>query len=245
MKLASIRHVAALAVVLAVPASACNTSLDIRLDFSLEGQTLTIEAFTELTGATGGTLYESSGTGDMAELAGKAMTDGLTAGEAVDIAFVVDTTGSMGDDIDAVKAKLSDLVANLASTNPDWQVGVAEYRDLGDPFVARIVQPLTATESLVQAGIAALDVAGGGDFCEHVYAGLDAAIADLAWRTGAHHRIVLVGDAPPHHYAGDPDNFDAVIAAANAADVQINAVVPHCDEICSALVQLLGGGSCD
>ncbi|MBI4951367.1 MAG: VWA domain-containing protein [Myxococcales bacterium] len=245
MKFAHIRRLAALGVVLTGAAAACKADLGLSIDFSLEGQTMTIEAFTELTAATGGKLFQSTGTGDMAALAGQAMTDGLVPGAAVDIAFVVDTTGSMGDDIDAVKAKLSDLVSDLASQNPDWQVGVAEYRDIGDPFIAQLVQPLTPDEPLVQAGIAALDVDGGGDYCEHVYQGLDTAIADFAWRVGSHHRIVLIGDAPPHRYAGDPHTFDSVIAAANADDVQINAVVPECDAICAALVQLLGGGSCD
>ncbi len=218
--------------------------LSLDIDWAAEGGQLTLDAFEKIADATGGKTYASNGAADMPELVGLAMTEGVPAGEAVDIAFVVDTTGSMGDDIDAVKAKLTELIEDLEAQNPDWQVGVVEYRDKGDEFVARTVQPLTSDQELAQAGVSSLSVDGGGDYCEHVYAGLDAAIADLEWRDETVHRIILIGDAPPHDYADDMSTFDGVVAAAEERDVQIYAIGAYCDDLCQVLVSVLGGGGC-
>jgi hypothetical protein len=116
---------------------------NVEVDYSVKGAQLTLDAWRKLAEATGGVTYESKSSVDMPELVEKAMKTGVTAGATVDIAFVVDTTGSMGDDIDAVKARLGEIVDGLAAVSPDWQVGVVAYRDKGDSFVAKTVQALT------------------------------------------------------------------------------------------------------
>jgi lysophospholipase L1-like esterase len=119
----------------------------------------------------------------------------------VDVAFVVDTTGSMGDDIAQVQADLSNLVDQLAATTDSYRVAVVSYRDFpertgwsGDyPF--RVDQTFTDDSVLIQAAINALTAAGGWDWEETVFSGIQAAI-ELPWRPGVTKIAIVIGDAP-------------------------------------------------
>ena len=145
------------------------------------------------------------------------------------------TTGSMGDDIDAAKAQMRTILGDLTRWNPDRRVGIVAYRDRGDPYVAMVVLPLDADERRIVAGIDSLRVAGGGDLREHVYAALDTALHEQPWRAGASHHIVLIGDAPPHEdYADDPRNYASVMADAARPElaVKIHTIGAYCDKAC-------------
>ncbi len=58
----------------------------------------------------------------------------------LDLAFLIDTTGSMGGEIEMVKKKTKDLVAKLASGKPApvVRVGLVAYRDRGDEYVTKV-----------------------------------------------------------------------------------------------------------
>ena len=230
-----------------VSLAACSTTAEdltgnLKLDFAVKGNLMTKESYAKIAEATGGLTYESRGSSDMASLVGTAMTASLPDQPKVDIVFCVDTTGSMGDDIDAVKEKLSDLIDALAADHPDWQIGVATYRDREDDYITKTVQPLTHDKQLAQEGVAALKAEGGGDYREHVYAGLDTALRDQPWREGAAHRILLIGDAPPHEsYKDDARSFASTTELAKEKQVQINTIGAHCDQTCQVLVSALDG----
>src|SRR5438045_3253196 len=57
----------------------------------------------------------------------------------LDVVFAIDTTGSMGDEIDVVKGKLRSMVSEIARGNPrpDVRFGLVAYRDRGDAYVTR------------------------------------------------------------------------------------------------------------
>jgi hypothetical protein len=211
----------------------------VKVDYAVKGGEMTMAAWAKIAEGTGGVTFESKGSADMAGLVGQAMKADLQSGIPVDIVFVVDTTGSMQDDIDAVKAKLSELVDALAATNPDYQCGVVAYRDRGDTYLTQVAQPLTNDKAKIQTGIASLKADEGGDFREHAYAGIDTGLQE-AWRPKAAHRIILIGDAPPHEgYTDDPRNFTNDIALAKNKDVKINAIGVYCDTACQLLVSAL------
>jgi Mg-chelatase subunit ChlD len=189
--------------------------------------------FSDIARATGGRAYESHGVRDLPRLLSEAMKRGVTPGAALDIALVIDTTASMGDDIRALRRRLRALVDSVAETNPSWRMGIVEYRDTGDLFDARVVQQMTGDTERLHARIARLRSDGGGDFCEHVYAGLAEALRGLRWRDVDERRIILIGDAPPHEdYADDERRFDTVVRVAQAKRIQIHAIGAHCDEGC-------------
>src|SRR5262249_48160652 len=57
--------------------------------------------------------------------------------ERFDLALVVDTTGSMGDELEYLKSELGAILADLNRDHPNLDVRVAlvVYRDIGDEYV--------------------------------------------------------------------------------------------------------------
>jgi Ca2+-binding RTX toxin-like protein len=125
-----------------------------------------------------------------------------------DLAFVVDTTGSMKESIGSVKAQATALIdALFAAGKTDARIGVVSFKDweYGDP--TKVVLPFTdhvdfaTRRSAAVSAINSLTADGGGpDVAETAFDGLWAAVnGDMGeWRVGAGvHRIVLFTDAPP------------------------------------------------
>ncbi|NLM60301.1 MAG: VWA domain-containing protein, partial [Clostridium sp.] len=50
--------------------------------------------------------------------------------EKVDLAFVIDTTGSMGPYINNVKNNISDFATYIENQGIDLRIGIIEYRDI-------------------------------------------------------------------------------------------------------------------
>jgi Mg-chelatase subunit ChlD len=197
----------------------------------------TLKVFARFSADTGGVSVESSGAASVPGDIKTVFATGVPAGQPVDLVFVVDATGSMRDDIDAVRADMHSILETLTSTNPDRRLGIVVYRDIGDDFVSKTVLKLTEDESSIVDAINGIDVDGGGDTREHVYAGIDTALTDQPWRPEASQHIVLMGDAPPHDdYADDPRTYDSVIAKAKTPplDVAIHTIGIQCDEKCQA-----------
>ncbi|GAB3838323.1 carboxypeptidase-like regulatory domain-containing protein [Hymenobacter jeollabukensis] len=118
----------------------------------------------------------------------------------VDIAFVVDATGSMGDEIQYLQAELGAVVAtvkdSLASSTVN--LGSVFYRDAGDEYVTR-TSPISATIQQTLDFIRRQQAGGGGDFPEAVDEALAVAVDELAWSPQAKARLLfLILDAPPH-----------------------------------------------
>jgi hypothetical protein len=123
----------------------------------------------------------------------------------VDVGFCLDTTGSMQDEIDRLKATLRDVAERVSGLRPAPRLrfGLVAYRDRGDRYVTRRT-PFTPVLSEFLDEIADLNAGGGDDYEESVNEGLRAAVDDLSWRDGAAIRILfLIGDAPPHLDYGD------------------------------------------
>lgn len=127
----------------------------------------------------------------------------LEAGQ--DIAFVIDTTGSMFDDIDAVKARSSEIINTIFDGDRgfiDSRIAVVGYNDPGtNTFLSFTDQPkIEDRKTAAINAINSISVGGGGDFPEVVNAGLIRALSGGAgkWREeAAVRRIILFGDAPP------------------------------------------------
>ena len=192
-----------------------------------------VDAWTRLSAATEGRTVESQAPEDVPVLIRRIFDEGLPRGP-VDVVFVVDTTGSMEDDIDAVKRDLRAILEHLRARNPDYRVGVVAYRDIHDEYLTRTLAALTDDDARIEAAIAALEVGGGDDWREHVYAGISTALRQ-PWRAAASQHIVLMGDAPPHDdYENDPRTLDAVTARAQTAPlrVRIHTIGIECDRTC-------------
>jgi L-rhamnose mutarotase len=142
---------------------------------------------------------------------------------AVDIAFVVDATGSMGDELQYLKTELLDVIQRTQQQNNAIQIRTSSvfYRDEGDDYVTRI-SPFTTNAAETVAFIKDQSSSGGGDFPEAVHTALDKALNQLQWSSNARSRILfLVLDAPPHHETGVIAALQEQIQKAAAAGIRI------------------------
>ncbi|MFM6479711.1 MAG: cadherin domain-containing protein [Microcystis panniformis] len=140
-----------------------------------------------------------------------------------DFALVIDTTGSMGDDIGAVKTQGTAIInALFADDTKDARIGIVGFKDttIGEP--TSIILPFTEQDQFADRKTAALNalngitVGGGGDLPETAFDGLLKALNGTMgkWRPGAGvHRVVLFTDAPAK------DGSLAATVAALAANI--------------------------
>ncbi|MDF7813194.1 vWA domain-containing protein [Hymenobacter sp. YC55] len=122
-----------------------------------------------------------------------------TVSTPVDIMFVVDATGSMGDEINYLKTELRDVVTRAEAQVPaaDLRLASVFYRDKGDEYVTRAL-PFTQNVNQLLTFVQAQGPGGGGDFPEAVDEALSVALQQQ-WSTEARCRLLfLVLDAPPH-----------------------------------------------
>ncbi len=120
----------------------------------------------------------------------------------VDIVFAIDTTGSMVDDIDVVRANVTDIMSRVSEVTTSARFALVTYQDfpeaggsLGD-YPARVDHDFTSDSASLRAALDSLVVGGGGDYEEAVYSGIAAAL-DLDWRPGVKKMTIVLGDAPP------------------------------------------------
>jgi len=141
----------------------------------------------------------------------------------VDLAFIVDATGSMGDEINYLKAELADIMAQASALAPcsPVRIGQVFYKDRGDEYLTRM-HPFTNRIDDALSFTLAQGAGGGGDFPEAVADGLEVAIDELSWSPNALARIAfLILDAPPHD---GPDAERVRLAAWRAAEKGIRLV---------------------
>jgi Mg-chelatase subunit ChlD len=159
----------------------------------------------------------------------------------LDLAFVVDTTGSMGTFIQAAQRQMIALMEKMATAaDVRLRVGLVEYRDHPpQDQMLYCVHAFTDDLGLAQKTINGLRAMGGGDGPEAVLDGLGAACRELGWRPHARRIAVLVGDAPPHGVGSPGDGF-----AKGCPCGQTVASVTALAEAQRVLVYALGLTSC-
>ncbi|MFQ4144222.1 vWA domain-containing protein [Chlorogloeopsis sp. ULAP02] len=142
------------------------------------------------------------------------------------LAFVFDTTGSMGSYIGTVQQTAKDILNKLDVSGLNYRVAVTDYKDFGgSDYPYRPVLPFSSNQAAITSAINSLSsVSGGGDTPESAYSALIRTIQGEGigeWEEDAYSRsIILLTDAPPH----DPETYtgytaEDVIAAARFANV--------------------------
>jgi hypothetical protein len=145
---------------------------------------------------------------------------------SLDLAFLVDTTGSMGDELSYIQSELLDVIARVraASSNEiDLRLSVDFYRDIGDDYVVRSY-PFTADVQVAVDALRLQSANGGGDTPESMDRALEVAVEQLEWRSSATARVLfLVCDAPPH---AEPDVVARVRTQVRAAAEKGIRIIP-------------------
>ncbi len=119
---------------------------------------------------------------------------------AVDVLFLLDATGSMGDEIGQLKTTIDQVASDVAALagDPDVRFAFTLYRDEGDVFVTTSFD-FTGNVDEFRTALATVVADGGGDYPEALEEGLAEALKGPAWRDPATtlQLIFLVADAPP------------------------------------------------
>ena len=116
----------------------------------------------------------------------------------LDLMLMVDTTGSMGDELKYLQTELGDVIKRVENaTGADVQLSVNFYRDRSDDYVVRDYG-FTKNISIALDHLNDQRSSGGGDYPEAVTAALDNGINGHQWRNMSEKIMLLVLDAPPH-----------------------------------------------
>ena len=167
----------------------------------------------------------------------------LAAGaNGIDVAFVIDTTGSMGGEIGAARS-VADQVGT-AIIDLRGRVALTEYRDAFDSFVAEVRTPLTTDVDLFRTSLGTLNASGGGDSPEALLTALMTTFNALDWTPGATKAAVVLTDAGYHNpdVANGWTLSDAITRSLEIDPVNVYPVVPaYLESTYSALAEGTAG----
>jgi hypothetical protein len=134
--------------------------------------------------------------------------------EKLDVSLVIDTTGSMGDEIRYLQSEFLALSKAIEEKYPNAEQrwALVAYRDMGDDYVTRIFD-FSDKITDFRDKLAEQSAGGGGDFPEAPDAAIEA-MGQLAWRSDAKvARLAFwVADAP-HHDQNAQKMLDAIRGA--------------------------------
>jgi hypothetical protein len=149
---------------------------------------------------------------------------GVQGPVAVDVLFLLDATGSMGDEIGQLKMTIDQVASDVAALagEPDVRFAFTLYRDEGDVFVTKSYD-FTGNVDEFRTALAAVVADGGGDYPEALEEGLAEALTGPAWRDPATtlQLMFLVADAPPRLDRQVPVDYPASIRDAVTRGIKI------------------------
>jgi hypothetical protein len=162
----------------------------------------------------GDPAYPVPGTVDMNHTDVQTQTDPNDLPSALDLVFCIDSTYSMVDEIDAVKASATEVTNLIAQRIPDFRIGIVDYQDFNKPNLDvnilipygtpgshpyNTVLPFSSSVGAIVAGINSLTASEGGDTPGSVYSGLMHCID---------HATLLAAFAPnePNLFGADPNS---------------------------------------
>jgi hypothetical protein len=145
--------------------------------------------------------------GDVTHGGGGLHNSAVASRVPIDVAFIIDATGSMADEIAKLKSSLLALVDQLRRDKRpvDLRFAAIVYRDRGDAYRLKLHPFTTNVSAFSEALNQAVFAEGGGDGPESLNEALVVASSGLAWRPHAAKVAFLVADAPPHMDYMDED----------------------------------------
>ena len=171
------------------------------------------------------------------------------AEKKADVAFIVDATGSMGDEIAFLKKDLMNILDRVKGGQSDIELRTATvfYRDEGDEYVTKHSDFTGDYKKTIQY-IAMQNANGGGDLPEAVHKALEAGLQNLSWNMSARARVAfLVLDAPAHQdHQGVIESLQTSIEHYAAYGIKIIPVFcsspsKECEFMCRFFATLTGG----
>lgn len=184
----------------------------------------TLEAFTEIAKSNDGSIQYSWGTEDIVPRLARLID--AVPGESLDLVICIDTTASMEDDIDALRALLPDMIRDKTARFRNFRLGLVTYKDYFEEYVVQ-KHPFTSALATFVNSLNRIRVRGGGDIPEAVYEALHEGLTGFDW-LAPERMMVLIGDAPPHPIPRGRINKSTVDTLSAALKVQIDVIIlPH------------------
>jgi len=149
--------------------------------------------------------------------------ESLQGKRRADIMFVLDCTGSMQGEIDAIRDAITAFADTIKSDGVRARVGLIEFRDRLINEEHRVLsfdgQPFTSDPAIFRQEVSKLKASGGGDEPE---SSLDAVMLALRqpFEAGVNKVIVLVTDASPHIPDREVKSIDEVVQAIRTVGIQ-------------------------
>lgn len=144
----------------------------------------------------------------------------------IELLFMVDTTGSMGDELNFLKTELKSVVDCIEVDNPGVTIRLALvfYRDISDSYITKPFD-FTTDIDVQKSRIDGQTADGGGDWQEAVDIALERSVS-MQWSSDDVTRILFaVLDAPPHDRAKELQRFENAVLNAAATGIRIVPVM--------------------
>ncbi len=164
----------------------------------------------------------------------------------LDLMFVIDSTGSMGDEISYLKSELTGVIERIARERQTAiRLCTEVYRDEDDDYVVKSCEftfNIDAQTDFLDKQFAS----GGGDYPEAVVEALEAAVHEQKWDSSAAQLMFLVLDAPPHYTKENISRLRNITAEAAKKGIRIipvaaSGVDTDTEFLCRSLAVLTGG----
>jgi hypothetical protein len=118
----------------------------------------------------------------------------------LDILFLLDTTGSMSDELGRIQETIDSIARRIDALTPRpiLRFGLVAYRDRGDDYITRDYD-FTGDVDSFRRQLNSFSADGGGDTPESLNEGLHEAVQGVRWTSESAVRLIfLVADAGPH-----------------------------------------------
>ncbi|MBN2795335.1 MAG: VWA domain-containing protein [Clostridia bacterium] len=140
--------------------------------------------------------------------------------ENLEVMFMIDTTGSMGDELSYIQNELEYVITEIKQNqNVSVNLSVNFYRDYGDEYLIRDY-PFSNDLNNVLSILNQQNANGGGDYEEAVVEALENGI-NHQWQYNTTKLMFLILDAPPHHTTENITKIHELIKSANAKGIRI------------------------
>lgn len=143
----------------------------------------------------------------------------------IDILFLLDTTGSMSDEIQ----KLKDTLVSIHHKITQVRIAVAPrfgmvlYRDIGDAYVTKVFD-LTGDLEHFQRLLDEVEANGGGDKPEEMEEALKKSLTEIAWNPNGIRLIFAITDAAPHLDRSHSQNYVWAMQTAAQKGIKIYTI---------------------
>jgi Mg-chelatase subunit ChlD len=144
------------------------------------------------------------------------------SGAALDVAFVIDATGSMGGEIRKFQVTMGSIAERIKMLPqaPKVRFALVSYRDQGEAYVSK-VENFTSSIADFQARLNEVSPSGGGDKPEDMETALRDTVNTLGWTAKDAVRLsFVVADAAPHTDYEQSTPYTASMERAAAAGIK-------------------------